>query len=260
MTEYSVRKGKVDLMLFRLFFCVCLFVISIDAWALTLLKLMGAHRELDVTIFGIEWVIKTGVLTYFIFKYRESVYYPDVRQFFMKKFFWKYLLAIICSLLVSSLLNLFSFQGVTMSVPTWIYIVLSLICLALFHGLVFYVFVPKQYVFQWKMKLGDIELQEILEHMETAEDKEKIKIGERKIQKIIQEQLDETFTFTKKREVKGELISTYELIWSKDGIQGIYRTPNTLEFLDKAQDQAARYLNKEGIHVAQHDLRYVYES
>lgn len=252
-----LRKEKIKLAMFRLILCVCLFVISVGSGGKALSNLINGDQQHDMIIICVEWFVQIIVLAFFVFKYRKSVFYPDVRQFFMKDFFWKYLLALVSSFIVGGLLPLASFQEVKISLPVWIYASVAVFCIGLFLFLVFSVFVPEQYEFQWKMKWDDIEFRKIVGHAESPEEEKQIQIGEQKIKEIIQDQWEGMFIYKKECTVNGKLTYTFHLTWKKDGIKGNYWTPDTSELLDEAQLKAARNLKEDGIAIALSDLKYV---
>lgn len=244
--------------MFRLILCVCLLVVSIEASAESLWKLMDADRQFELITTSTELIVRILVLIFFVSKYQKHASHPDLLEFFTNKnFIWKYLFAIFCSYIVSTIFEL-SFQEITISVNAWIYAIVSISCLGLFLFLLFYVFKPDQYAFQWKMDWGDVRLREIIGPVESPEEENQIQIGEQLIEEI-QDQFNGQFTFQKRCEMRGKLVYAYELTWSKEGIKGYYWTPNTFGLVSEAQSKAARHLKDEGIDIASNDLKYVPE-
>lgn len=234
----------------QMILCVCLFVIGVVSSGKALSRFISGDLQLDIISISIELIVQIGVLTYFVFKYRKSVYYPDAHHFFIKGFMKKYLLAILYSVLVWIVWEIFSGHKVMVFVPVWIYASISVLCIVIYFVMVFFLFVPKQYVFQWKMKLGDVDIRKVMNDGMLQED------GCKMI-KIEHEESGFRFYIQKECETDGELEYAYELIGDEDGIEGNYWTSDTLESLYEARCKAVRYLREDGINITLNDLKYV---
>lgn len=245
---------------FRLILCICLFIFFIEAGVKTTLLLFDSDRQFDVVDLSIEIIVKISVFTYFAFIYRNTLDYPDIRRFFSGlAFLGKYFCALIIEMLVTVMVPTVWYKKMMITIPIWLSTSVAIFCLVLFVVLLLYMFVPKQYVFQWQMDYDDVNLRKIVGEVQSSEMEKKLEEDEQLIKKIIHEQTDDTYSFEKKFEEDEDLKYAIEITWSKEGIKGVYRTSNTSEYLYEARCRAAQYLEKNGINVAVGDLRYVPE-
>jgi len=252
--QCSIERKQAKLVIFQLLLCGFLFVTGVETLGIFLAMLMEGDQPFNVLPISMKLLIQLVVLFAFILHYRETKFYPDVRQFFVKGFYWKYLIALLCSLSVYWFLETYEF---IISLPGWVYGIIAGVCICLFLFLTFYGFVPRQYVFEWKMKWGEIEFRKVVGEVDSPEEEKEIQKGEQQIEAIRQDPSADPFTYKKELKVNGELTFVYFLTWKNDEIEGIYCTPDTLDSIDEARCKAVRYLEEDGIELAVRDLQYV---